>query len=44
MISAKALDDGSALKKFEELIIAQKGDSAVIREPSKGAPKSIFCL
>ena len=40
MISAKALDDGSALKKFEELIIAQKGDSAVIREPRRVLPKA----
>lgn len=39
-ISSKALDDGSALKKFEELIIAQKGDSAVISEPEKVLPKA----
>lgn len=29
----KALDDGSALNKFKELIEAQKGDSSVINEP-----------
>ena len=39
-ISAKALDDGSALKKFEELIIAQKGDRAVITEPRRVLPKA----
>ena len=39
-LSSKALDDGSALKKFEELIIEQKGDSSVIREPEKVLPKA----
>ena len=39
-LSSKALDDGSALKKFEELIIAQKGDSSVIREPERVLPKA----
>ena len=31
----KALDDGSALNKFKELIEAQKGDVTVINEPEK---------
>lgn len=39
-LSAKALDDGSALNKFEELITAQKGDSSVIREPERVLPKA----
>ena len=39
-ISANALDDGSALKKFEELIIAQKGDISVINEPERFLPKA----
>ena len=39
-LSSKALDDRSALKKFEELIIAQKGDSSVIKEPEKVLPKA----
>jgi pyrimidine-nucleoside phosphorylase len=39
-LSSKALDDGSALKKFEELIIAQKGNSSVISQPEKVLPKA----
>lgn len=39
-LSAKALDDGSALKKFGELVSAQKGDTDVIREPEKVLPRA----
>lgn len=37
-----ALDDGSALDKFKELIEAQKGDSSVIIEPAKRLLKASF--
>lgn len=39
-LSAKVLDDGSALQKFEELIVAQKGDGSVVREPERILPKA----
>lgn len=38
----KALDDGSALNKFKELIEAQKGDSNVISDPEKILPKASY--
>ncbi len=41
-LASKALDDGSALNKFGEMIAAQNGDSAVIREPQKVLPKAAF--
>jgi pyrimidine-nucleoside phosphorylase len=39
---AKALDDGSALKKFRELIEAQGGNSLVVEEPEKILPSADF--
>ena len=39
-LSAKALDDGSALNKFKELIAAQNGDITVISEPERVLPRA----
>lgn len=39
-LASKALDNGSALKKFGELIAAQNGDSSVIKEPLRILPKA----
>ncbi len=41
-LASKALDDGSALKKFEELIEAQGGDISVLKEPERVLPKAAF--
>ncbi len=38
--AAEALDDGSALKKFEELVAAQKGDASVAADPEKVLPRA----
>lgn len=39
-IAAKALDDGSALSKFGEIITAQGGDPEVLREPLEILPQA----
>lgn len=39
-LASKALDDGSALDKFAEMIRAQNGDASVVREPLKILPRA----
>ncbi|MDD4160137.1 MAG: thymidine phosphorylase [Synergistaceae bacterium] len=39
-LAAQALDNGTALKKFEELISAQNGDSSVARDPERVLPRA----